>query len=136
MDSEEFGDVVVAALRDQAGDHLRSIVGYTRDNYTLHYVRDDVRERYTEDELDEAVEEMRLETLEKNYLNSVFQRRHGDLYCRLVVFSEATEMNFVVSDGEGLAVAVDTPYFEAEENVVKAILGTIEEHTDWELDET
>ncbi|QDX39912.1 hypothetical protein [Salarchaeum sp. JOR-1] len=130
MKPAEFGDAVVTSLRDQVGDHLRSVVGYTADTYVFHYVRDDVRERYTGDELDDAVDELRLETLEKHYLNSVFQRRHGDHYSRVVVFSEATELNFVVADGEGLAVAVDTAYFEPEENVVKTVLGTIEEYTD------
>jgi len=133
MDSEEFGRLVVEALCRDIGDHLRSVVGYTRDNYAVHYIRDDIADSYTDAELEDAIDEMRLETLEQNYLNSVFQARHGEVYCRVVVFSEAVEMNFAVNDGVGLAVAIDTDYFARTDNVVKEILALIEEHSEWEL---
>lgn len=128
MDTAEFGEQIVALLQDEIGDHLRSIIGYTGESYTVHYLREDVADAYDETDIDRTLEELRLETLEKEYLNSLFQEMHGDFECRIDMFGDAVEMNFVVADGEGLEVAIDRAYFAQEDRLTNGVLEVIEQY--------
>jgi hypothetical protein len=130
MDTSEFGTRIVAAVDAQTGDSLRSVIGYTRDSYTVHYLRSDVERTYEDRNIERAVEELRLETLEEEYINNLFQEMHGNLDCRLDVFESAVEMNFAVGEGEGLEVAVDRSFFAKQDTLVGDILGTIDRYLD------
>ncbi|MFC7166858.1 DUF7522 family protein [Halospeciosus flavus] len=128
MDTTEFGEQIVALLQDEVGDHLRSVIGYTSETYTIHYIRKDVEDAYSEENLDQVLEELRLETLEKEYLNTIFQEMHGDFEYRLDMFGDAVEMNFVVADGEGLEVAIDRAYFAQEDRLANSVLQLVERY--------
>jgi hypothetical protein len=129
MESTEFGERIESAVGEQTGDSLRSIVGYTRDSYTIHYVRDDVKQTYDDRNVERAIDELRLETIEKEYINNLFQEMHGELDCRIDVFENAVEMNFAVGEGEGLEIAVDREYFAEQDTLVGDIIETIRTYT-------
>jgi len=128
MDSTEFGERIESVVGAQIGEHLRSIIGYTRDSHTVHYVRDDVKRTYDDRNLERAIDELRLETIEKEYINSLFQEMHGEFDCRIDVFENAVEMNFAVTEGEGLEISVDRDYFAEQDTLVGDIMGAIGTH--------
>jgi hypothetical protein len=128
MDSTEFGERIESVIRAQTEDSLRSIIGYTRDAYTVHYLRPDVRRTYDERNIERAIDELRLETLEKEYINNLFQEVHGDFDCRIDVFENAVEMNFAVAEGEGLEIAIDRDHFADQDTLVGDIIETIDEY--------
>lgn len=125
MDSTEFGEHIESVIGAQTGDSLRSIIGYTRDTYTIHYIRDDVKRTYDDRNIEQAIDELRLETLEKEYINNLFQEMHGQLDCRIDVFENAVEMNFAAAEGEGLEIAVDRAYFAEQDTLIGDIIEAI-----------
>jgi hypothetical protein len=128
MDSTEFGERIESVIRTQTDDSLRSIIGYTRDTHTIHYLRPDVRQTYDERNTERAIDELRLETLEKEYINNLFQEMHGDFDCRIDVFENAVEMNFAVAEGEGLEIAIDRGHFADQDTLVGDIIEAIDEY--------
>lgn len=128
MDSTEFGEHIESVVGAQTGESLRSIIGYTRDSYTVHFVRDDVKRTYDDRNIERAIDELRLETIEKEHINNLFQEVHGAFDCRIDVFENAVEMNFAVADGEGLEIAVDRNYFAGQDTLVGDIMETIRAH--------
>lgn len=116
--------VVQPATRSQ----LRSVVGYTPQSYTIHYIRKDVRAEYTEDEIKAAIEELRLETLEQDHINSVFGAVHGDQQCSITVFKHAIELNFVLDDGTGVEVAFDREWGTNQLEVIERIQETLQKY--------
>ena len=126
MDSLEFGSRIVSLMENRETDPLRSIIGYTHDAYTIHYLRDDVKQMYEDHNFDHAIDELRLETLEKEYINDLFQEMHGEFECRIDVFDDAVEMNFIVDEGEGLELAVDRNYFGEQDILITDVLDTIQ----------
>lgn len=113
-------------LRGQVGDHLRSVVVYTADDYEVRYLRDDVADGYDTAEFERGIEEMRFEALEADYINDVFGERHGDLHCNATFFEAAVELNFVVDDTTGLAIAIDADYFGRQDSLVTYVLGFLD----------
>ncbi|WP_049936198.1 DUF7522 family protein [Haloplanus natans] len=128
MDSTEFGERIESVIRAQTDDSLRSIIGYTRDAHTIHYLRSDVRQTYDERNIERAIDELRLETLEKEYINNLFKQMHGDFDCRIDVFENAVEMNFAVAEGEGLEIAIDRDHFVDQNTLVGDIIEAINEY--------
>lgn len=87
--------------------HLRSIVAYEAESFDIVYLRDDVADQYSEGELEEAVDDSRMESLVAPIYDDIFTPEHGDLTCMVKCFEQAIEMNFVLSEGRGAAVALD-----------------------------
>ncbi len=108
----ELAGDIEELVHEHAGAFLRSIVVYTADNYEIRFVRDDVEENYDATEIERALDELRLETLEREYINSIFAEKHGEFISNILTFTEAVEMNFLVDEGVGMAIAVDREYFE------------------------
>jgi len=87
--------------------NLRSIVKYEEDTYEIVHFRDDVAEQYTTDELESAIDESRMESLTAPIYENTFSEDHGQLTCLVQCFENVIEMNFVLEDGIGAAVALD-----------------------------
>ena len=126
IDSPAPGKKIHTAVQPATRAQLRSVVGYTPQSYTIHYIRKDVRAQYTEDEIKAAIEELRLETLEQNYMNSVFGAVHGDQQCSITVFDHAIELNFVLGDGTGVEVAFDSEWGTDQLEVIERIQETLQ----------
>lgn len=86
---------------------LRSIVKYEESSYEIIHIRDDVAEQYTPDELESAIDESRMESLAAPIYENTFSEGHGQLTCLVQCFENVIEMNFVLNDGIGAAVALD-----------------------------
>jgi hypothetical protein len=86
---------------------LRSIVKYEQDTYQIVHLRDDVAEQYTTDELESAIDDSRMESLAAPIYENTFSEDHGQLTCLVQCFESVVEMNFVLEDGVGAAVALD-----------------------------
>ncbi|GGL34636.1 hypothetical protein GCM10009037_17820 [Halarchaeum grantii] len=125
MEEERVSPALPDRLRDRLGDSLRSVVGYTRNDYTVHYLRDDVAADYDDAEIARGVEEMRFESLEAEYVNDLFAERHGELRCNVTFFEDAVELNFPLSETEGLAVAVDADHFARQDSFVQYVLDLV-----------
>lgn len=106
----ELSGEIDRLVREYTGPHLRSILVYTADDYDLQYVRDDVAEEYDDAEVELVVEELRLQTLEREYLDGLFEQKHGRIVSNVLTFADAVEINFLVDDGVGLSIAIDRDY--------------------------
>jgi hypothetical protein len=91
----------------RVGENLRSIVTYEEDSFELEYLRDDVGDRYTDIEIDKAIDESRMESLSAPIYDGLYDEDHGDLTCMVKCYEHVIEMNFVLNDGVGAAVALD-----------------------------
>ncbi|WP_188884156.1 hypothetical protein [Halarchaeum grantii] len=87
--------------------HLRSIVKYEENSYEIVYLRDDVAEQYTTEEIESAIDDSRMESLTAPIYEDTYSRDHGNLTCLVQCFENVIEMNFVLEDGVGAAVALD-----------------------------
>ena len=119
------GKKVHTVIQPAARSQLRSVVGYTPESYTIHYIRNDVETQYTDEEIQTAIEELRLETLERDHKDSVFGAVHGDQQCRITVFDQAIELNFVLGDGTGVEVAFDREWGTEQLEVIERIQTTL-----------
>lgn len=90
---------------------LRSIVTYEPDDSRIVYLRDDVADQYTETELEHAIDDSRMESMTAPIYANTFSADHGALTCMVKCFETAIEMNFVLEDGVGAAVALDDEAF-------------------------
>lgn len=115
------GETIHTEIEPGVREYLRSVVGYTADGYAIHYIRDDVEAQYTEEEVQTAIEELRLETLEQEHVNRVFETVHGKQQCRVTFFRSAIEMNFIVGEGTGVEVAFDREWGSKQLNVIDQI---------------
>lgn len=96
---------LIAELREEVGDSLRSAAEYDRDGYQFFYLRKDVDKQYTRDELDDIFDDVVLETLRTHYLEQQF---HGGAYqCSALGFEEMMVFQFVREDFQGLLVSID-----------------------------
>lgn len=87
--------------------HLRSIIRYEPDEYEIVHIRTDVADRYSEDEIKTAIDDSRMESLMAPVYDKTFAEDHGELTCMVKAFENVIEMNFVLDDGLGAAVALD-----------------------------
>lgn len=94
-------------FKQRTDDNLRSIVKYERDSYDVVFLRDDVSEEYTTRELESAIDASRMDSLSSPIYENTFSEDHGELTCLVQCFEEVAEMNFVLEDGTGAAVALD-----------------------------
>lgn len=91
----------------QSDGNLRSVIKYEEQSSDIVYIRDDVAEQYDERELEAAIADSRMESLTAPMYNESFSDDHGDLSCIVQCFENVIEMNFVIADGEGVAVALN-----------------------------
>lgn len=91
----------------ETNGHLRSIVKYEQNSHDVLFLRDDVEDAYSTDEVAEAVNDSRFESLSAPIYADLFEDGHGELECFVKSFSNVIEMNFVISDGTGVVVALD-----------------------------
>jgi len=87
--------------------NLRSIVKYEEDSHDIVYLRDDVAEQYTSEEIESAIDDSRMESLTAPIYEDTYSEDHGQLTCLVQCFENVIEMNFVLEDGVGAAVALD-----------------------------
>lgn len=121
---------VVAALRATVDEGLRSVTIYDCDGYAVLFMRDDVRALYSPDEIAAAADELRLQALERDYLNSVFSGVHGDVESSVTVFENAVEMNVLLSATRGVSVAVDHDRFEDTAAIAEVVSAAVTD-ADW-----
>ena len=94
-------------FKDRTAGNLRSIITYEKNEFDIVFVRDDVSEQYTPDDVEIAVDHARMESLTAPIYDGVYSVDHGELDCMVKCFERVIEMNFVLSDGVGAAVALD-----------------------------
>ena len=123
MESEAstIGPKVVATIDPETEPGLRSVVSYTPDSYTINYIRSDVRDQYSSEQIETAIDELRLATMQRDHLNSVFKDVHGEFYSDITAFEDAIEFNFVITDGRGVEVAFDRDTFPNQRSVIDEI---------------
>lgn len=120
------GKKVRDALDPTARSHLRSVVGYTLEDYTIHYMREDVESQYDNTEIETAIDELRYESLNRHHINSVFSTVHGEQRCRVTIFENAIELNFIVDDGRGVEVAFDLEWGADQLTVINQIQSVLD----------
>ena len=94
-------------FKQRTDGNLRSVVKYEQDSHDIVYLRGDVAERYTATEIESAVDGSRLDSLSSPIYENTFSEDHGELTCLVQCFEEVVEMNYVLEDGVGAAVALD-----------------------------
>lgn len=93
---------------ERVNENLRSIVTYEEDRFEVVYLRDDVSGKYTDPEIDAAIDESRMESLAAPIYAGLFSEDHGELNRMVKCYENVIEMNFVLDDGIGAAVALDS----------------------------
>ena len=96
-----------AFFTQRTDDTLRSIIKYTPQSSEIVFLRDDVAEQYTRSELEHAIDDSRMESMTAPIYKNTFAADHGELTCMVKCFENVAEMNFVLEDGVGAAVALD-----------------------------
>ncbi|QZY04400.1 hypothetical protein K6T36_15590 (plasmid) [Halobaculum roseum] len=94
-------------FEQRTDENLRSIVKYEEESYDIVYLRDDVAEQYTTEEIESAIDDSRMESLTAPIYEDTYSEDHGQLTCLVQCFENVIEMNFVLEDGVGAAVALD-----------------------------
>lgn len=94
-------------FRQRAQGRLRSVVEYEPDSFEVVYTRNDVAEQYTQAEIERAIDDSRMESLSAPVYDDIFATDHGELSCLVKCFENVIELNFIVADGRGTAVALD-----------------------------
>ena len=105
--AQRIGTRLEEFFEERTDGYLRSIINYEDREYEIVYLREDVAEEYTEEELREAVDESIMDSLAAPVYGHVFSEDHGELTCLVQCFANVIEMNFVLADGVGTAVALD-----------------------------
>lgn len=129
--SDRFGEELTTLIDPDTTPALRSVVGYTAETYTMHFIRDDVAVQYDDDDIVAAIDELRLETISRNQTNSVFQGIHGELECCVNIFANAVEYHFMLDDGHGVELAFDREWLTAGDSVVEDVIELLAEHTEY-----
>jgi hypothetical protein len=129
--SDRFGEELTTLVDSKMTPTLRSVVGYTTDAYTVHFIRDDVAVQYNEADIVAAIDELRLETISHDQTNSVFQGIHGKFECRVNVFANAVEYHFIIDDGLGVELAFDREWLTTGGSVVEDVIELLSEHTEY-----
>lgn len=105
-------------FEDRAPGKLRSIVRYNHDSFETVFLRDDVADQYSPEELERAIDESRMDSLTAPIYEHTYSEDHGELTCLVQCFERVIEMNFVLEDGVGAAVALDAAAFADAQGIV------------------
>ncbi|MBX0324546.1 hypothetical protein EGH21_16070 [Halomicroarcula sp. F13] len=109
--SQRLASRLESFFRAETDGSLRSIVNYEQGDFTVIYLRDDVGDQYATEEIDKAIDDSRLESLAAPIYSDIFSEDHGELTCLVKCFENVIEMNFVIEDGVGTTVALDSDAF-------------------------
>lgn len=93
------------SLREEVGDGLRSVAAYEERSYEFLFVREDVRAEYSELEIRDILEDLIIQGLSTDYLESLFHA--GPLDCAMYGFEDAAMFHFVADEHAGLFVSID-----------------------------
>ena len=107
-------------LHERVGDGLRSVIYYDPDDYEVVYLREDVAGEYTESRIEDIITDLWADSYEQGVREDL--RRHGRLNATTWVFEDAIEMHFVADERQGIAVALDTETFLAQNTFVARCL--------------
>lgn len=105
--AERMATRLEAFFDDRVPGRLRSIVKYEEREYDIVYLREDVAQQYTEGEIQGAMDEAVVDSIAAPLYGHVFADDHGDLTCLVQCYENVVELNFVLSEGVGAAVALD-----------------------------
>lgn len=105
-------------LAQRVGGATQSVVKYEPDGFEIAHLRDDVAEQYDESDIETVVDDARMASLTVPRQVDIFAEEHGDLTCLAACFENVIEMNFVLDDGEGVAVALDAEAFGAAHGLI------------------
>lgn len=97
---------LVDALRKEAGDALRSVGEYDRQEKEILYILEDVETIYSQEEVDNIFDDLALQGLSRRHLEDLFDA--GSLTCAMFKFDDALMFHFPETDYTGLFVTVDT----------------------------
>ncbi|MBX0296809.1 hypothetical protein [Haloarcula nitratireducens] len=122
-------------FKEKTDGDLRSIVQYEQGDFTVAYLRDDVAEQYTDDEFADAIDDSRFESFSAPIYDDLFSDEHGELTCLVKCFENVLEMNFVLADGVGTAVALEAEAFSETHGLVAEARDVVVEERE-QLDET
>ena len=101
VDTEQFTEYMLETF----GDRLRSVTYYEWDDFEVVYSREGVLEEYDPEDVQRIAKDLQMESLGKPVAESRFA--HGDLLCRISCFDNGTAINFLLEDGEGIAVGLE-----------------------------
>jgi hypothetical protein len=96
---------IVSSARELAGESFRVAAVYDENDYEILFERSDVTAKYDPPETDAIYEEMILEGIEHEYLESLFHT--GDLQSSTAIFEEAVIMHFAAPNHRGLFLSFD-----------------------------
>lgn len=99
-------------LKEQSAD-LRSVAYYTDEVSEFVYIRDDIRAQYSQQEVEDVINHLWLEAFGKPGLEDVYI--HDELQCIVNHFEDAVEMNFLLGENAGVAVAFDADGFTTQQ---------------------
>lgn len=95
---------LVADLVDEAGDGLRAVAAYRKNEYEIFYMPGDVEDQYTEAEFDRIYGEMLYERSAGEYVASLY--RLGEMWATVRLFEDGTLVNAMPTHGNGLIVSL------------------------------
>lgn len=105
-------------FEERTDGHLRSIVNYEQREFDIVYLREDVAAQYSEEEIRAAVDESIMDSIAAPVYGNVFLDDHGELTCLVQCYKNVIEMNFVLSEGVGTAVALDEEALRNESGLI------------------
>lgn len=97
---------LIASLQALVNGALRSVAYYDEAKYDSLYRREDIETGYTPDESQEIIDDLTVQGLSRQYLESLFNA--GSLECTMLRFEDALMFHFPESDHTGLFVTIDT----------------------------
>jgi hypothetical protein len=112
-------------FEEQVGDHLRSIVRYEHDEFEVMYLRDDVAAQYDDRELYDAIDQCRLDSLTPPVYEDAFSEDHQEMTCLVQCFEDTIDMNFIVEDGVGVIVGLDSEAMSDTHSLITEAYSTI-----------
>ena len=101
------GEQLETFFSDRVDDELRSVVAYTATRHDIVHVRDDVAAKYTDEQIGLAVDDARLESIGAPVYSSLYSEDHGELTCNVKCYEAVVELNFILDQGTGVAVAME-----------------------------
>lgn len=116
---------LVQFLQEEINDNLRSVIHYDKDGYEVVYIQDDVAAEYTGDEIEKVIQDLGMEAFSKPLQESLYA--HGELRCTMRWFEDGIELNFLVSDSEGVAIGLSGETFIAHQTFLGKCMAHVQD---------
>lgn len=110
-------------LEDVVDDELRSVTWYDGGDFEILYARDDVLAEYTEEEVEDVIDELTMTSLSKPVKEDIYA--HGELECLVECYEGGIEMQFVLGDGEGIAISLEPQAFATHRTFIGKCLNEV-----------